>query len=305
MKVSVIIPVYNAAEFVENAVLSAINQPEVCEVIMVEDGSTDSSFSICQALSKKYHQVKLFYHHKNINKGPSISRNLGIKNASFDYIAFLDSDDWYLPDRFKMDQQIFENYPSVNVVYNKSQIKNGGKYVDFGYFLDVNIEYKTKGYSNVYEFILGYDISLVDMNSFTVRKSLFLSIKLFDERLSIHEDTELLFRIFKNNNIMPGQIKHPVSIARRHINNRITKLKPLASFKFVFVWMDNIGLSNLKDFEKKYIVYRFSRIVSNSIRPHIFRKLVFHGLMQTLNLIRSQFVKVYYYWGLKRFQFQK
>lgn len=305
MKVSVIIPVYNVAEFVENAVLSAINQPEVCEIILVEDGSTDSSFSICQELSKKYPQVKLFYHHKNVNKGPSLSRNLGIKNASYDFIAFLDSDDWYLDDRFKIDKKIFENYPSVNVVYNKSQIKSGGKYVDFGYFLDVNVESKTKGYSSVYEFILGYDISLADMNSITLRKSLFSGIKLFDERLSLHQDTELWLRIFRNNNILPSQIKKPVSIARRHENNRITKKNKLSEFKLDFVWIDNIGLSNLKGFEQKYLVYRFSRIVSNSIRPHIFRKLLFHGLMRTLNLTRSQFVKVYYYWGSKRFQFQK
>lgn len=304
-EVSVIIPVFNQGDYLIHSINSVLIQKEVKEIILIEDGSTDNSYSICKDMEYRDERIKLYRHPNGKNQGAAASRNLGLRNATSEFIAFLDADDWYLPDRFKMDKNIFENYPSVNVVYNKSQIKNGDNYEDFGYGFDVKMESELKGYSSIYEFVLGYGITLADTNSITLRNSVFSNFKIFDERLSLHQDTELWLRIFRNNNIMPSQIKKPVSIARRHANNRITKKNKLSEFKLDFVWLDNIGLSNLKGFEKKYIVYRFSRIVSNSIRPHIFRKLFFHGLIRTLNLIRSQFVKVYYYWGSKKFQFQK
>src|SRR5690554_4082261 len=99
-QVSVIIPVYNAANFVTQAVESAVVLGEVGEVIVVEDGSPDNALDICRELADKYSKVKLFQHPNGENRGPGASRNLGIMNASFDFISFLDADDWYLPNRF-------------------------------------------------------------------------------------------------------------------------------------------------------------------------------------------------------------
>ena len=62
MNISVIIPVYNAAKFVEEAVESALAQPETSEVILVEDGSPDNSFEVCRALTEKYPKVTLMQH---------------------------------------------------------------------------------------------------------------------------------------------------------------------------------------------------------------------------------------------------
>ncbi|WP_194778585.1 glycosyltransferase family 2 protein [Pararhodonellum marinum] len=304
-EVSVIIPVFNQGEYLVTSINSVIIQKEVKEIILIEDGSTDNSYTICKEMESKDERIKLYGHPNGKNQGAAASRNLGIRIATSEYIAFLDADDWYLPDRFKLDRKIFENNPSVNVVYNKSQIKTGDKYFDFGYFFDVNVECKIKGYPSVYEFILGSDISLADTNSITLRKSILSNIKLFDERLFLHQDTELWLRIFKKNEIMPGQIKNPISIARRHNNNRITKKNKSAAFKLDYVWIDNLGLFNLEIFEKQYIIYRFSRIVSNTIRPHILRKLIFHGLQAILNLTRNQFTKAYYIWCKKRFQTQR
>ena len=62
MKVSVVIPVYNAENFLETAVESALSQPEVAEVLLVEDKSPDNSLTVCKRLTQKYPNVRLLQH---------------------------------------------------------------------------------------------------------------------------------------------------------------------------------------------------------------------------------------------------
>ncbi|WP_228442012.1 glycosyltransferase family 2 protein [Chryseobacterium nematophagum] len=100
MKISVIIPVYNAEKYVQQAVESALQFEKVYEVILVEDGSPDNVLSVCERLRDQYPRVKLFQHADKKNHGAGASRNLGIANASGDFIAFLDADDYYLSNRF-------------------------------------------------------------------------------------------------------------------------------------------------------------------------------------------------------------
>lgn len=76
MKVSVVIPVYNAAPFVRDAVESALAQPETGEVILVEDGSLDDSLTVCRALAAENDRVKLYRHPNGENCGAGASRFL-------------------------------------------------------------------------------------------------------------------------------------------------------------------------------------------------------------------------------------
>lgn len=94
MKFSVIIPAYNVADYLEECVYSVLNQTyEEFEILLVDDGSTDGITSnICDKLAAKDDRVKVFH---QTNGGQSIARNTGIKNASGDYILFLDGDDFW------------------------------------------------------------------------------------------------------------------------------------------------------------------------------------------------------------------
>jgi len=85
--ISVIIPVFNASKFIQRAVESAIQQKEVCEVILIEDGSTDNSYQICKKISSKFDQVLLFTHENRANEGAGESRNLGIKKAKYSFFG--------------------------------------------------------------------------------------------------------------------------------------------------------------------------------------------------------------------------
>mgnify|MGYP001574818795 CR=1 FL=1 len=88
--ISVIIPSYNQQDYLADAIDSALGQTVPCEIIVVNDGSTDNSLTIAQ----KYEGIKLV---NQVNKGLSSARNAGIMNATGDYILFLDADDILLP----------------------------------------------------------------------------------------------------------------------------------------------------------------------------------------------------------------
>ena len=91
-KVSIIIPVYNVERYIDNCLKSLINQTyKNIEIILVDDGSSDESYRICENYSKEYSFIKLF--HKK-NGGPSSARNYGIEKATGEYICFVDSDDY-------------------------------------------------------------------------------------------------------------------------------------------------------------------------------------------------------------------
>lgn len=91
MKISIVVPVYNAEQYVGECIESILNQSfNNIELILINDGSKDRSGFICDEYAKKDNRIKVI--HKK-NEGVSIARNIGIKNASGEYIAFVDGDD--------------------------------------------------------------------------------------------------------------------------------------------------------------------------------------------------------------------
>ena len=87
--ISFIIPAYNAADTIEKAVQSLTDVPRT-EVLIVENGSTDETKQVLQRLKKKYSNIKIF----TSDKGVSNARNLGIQNATGEWLAFVDADDY-------------------------------------------------------------------------------------------------------------------------------------------------------------------------------------------------------------------
>lgn len=93
MKISVIIAAYNAEKYLAESIYSAVNQSmnnEDYEIIVINDGSTDSTLSILQSYQKKYSNIKII---NKENGGPSSARNLGLEQAKGEYIYFFDADD--------------------------------------------------------------------------------------------------------------------------------------------------------------------------------------------------------------------
>lgn len=90
-KVSIVVPVYNVEKYIEDCLLSLVNQTyNDIEIIVVNDGSTDNSLMICEEYAKKYNNIILL---SIKNQGVSYARNLGMDNSNGDYIICVDSDD--------------------------------------------------------------------------------------------------------------------------------------------------------------------------------------------------------------------
>lgn len=100
MKLSIIIPVYNSENYIENCINSILKQDyKNIEIIVVNDGSTDNSYHILKSLSKKHKQIKLI---DKENGGVSSARNVGISVANGDYITFVDIDDYIESDTYSI-----------------------------------------------------------------------------------------------------------------------------------------------------------------------------------------------------------
>lgn len=99
MKISVIIPVYNIKAYLNRCVQSVLQQePPPCEVLLIDDGSTDGSGELCDSLSRQHAVITV--HHKS-NGGLSSARNYGLSKAQGQYILFLDGDDFLAENALK------------------------------------------------------------------------------------------------------------------------------------------------------------------------------------------------------------
>lgn len=113
-KISVIIPVYNVANYLEKCVNSIIRQDyKNLQIILVDDGSTDNSGNICDNLSKKDDRIIVI---TKPNGGLSSARNAGMKIANGEYISFIDSDDFINTQTYSLAMSIFEKNSDVDLV---------------------------------------------------------------------------------------------------------------------------------------------------------------------------------------------
>ena len=132
MKVSVIVPIYNADKYLKECIESLLNQTYTnLEIICLNDGSTDSSTKICKELSETDNRIILI---EKENTGVSATRNLGLKIASGEYIMFLDADDFLEPN-------------AIEIALNTG-IEYGAEIVQFGFFRN-NKENKIKSTGNI------------------------------------------------------------------------------------------------------------------------------------------------------------
>lgn len=127
LKVSVIVPVYNTEKYLSKCLDSLVYQTlKDIEIIIVNDGSPDNSQKIIDDYVKKYKNIKAF---EKKNGGLSDARNYGIKKASGEYIAFLDSDDYVTVDMYEKmyKKAISQHFDMVvcdlNYVYNDKVVK--------------------------------------------------------------------------------------------------------------------------------------------------------------------------------------
>jgi len=182
--VSVIIPTYNRAHLVGRAIRSVLNQTfQDFEIIVVDDGSTDNT----EEVVKSFNDPRIRYIRHEQNRGGSAARNTGIRAASGEYIAFLDSDDEWLPEKLARQVQLLRaSDETVGLVYTR-----------VCYFDSTGKRHpgpvpKARGY--VWQALLEENV-IGTASSVIVRKACFDRVGLFDERFPARQDREMWVRI--------------------------------------------------------------------------------------------------------------
>ena len=181
MDISVIIPTYNRKNTLPRAVESVLNQTyRPIEIIVVDDGSTDGTK---EWFSEMYPLVHYIY---QVNSGVSSARNTGIKSASGDWIALLDSDDEWLPDKLDRQVKLLQNNAGLRFCHtNEIWIRNGVR---------INQMKKHQKYGgNIFNKCL--DICRISPSSSLFHTSVIKDVGLFDESLDVCEDYDLWLRI--------------------------------------------------------------------------------------------------------------
>ncbi len=301
MNISVIIPVYNAEKYIEKAVASVLQFLEVQEVLLIDDGSKDRSLEICTSLAQKHPRIKVFTHPDNQNRGVSASRNLGIDNATQEFLTFLDADDYWLPNRFDAEREIFKD-PKVDGVFGAigtEYISEIGKKEYLEKFKDgrlTTVKYDAEG-NAVFRGLIGQDKgfgTFFSMIALTIRRTAVENPKIrLETSLKIGEDKVFITILSFEKFLKSGIINTPIAMRTAHENNTITKVKNYSSVYFrhqylyslkIYTYLKdkNIIPSTKRELKYKYI---YSKIAAQSglvkYINFIFYSLKYPALLQT------------------------
>src|ERR1700730_7007387 len=184
--VSVIIPAYNAAKYISKTLQSVLDQTFTnFEIIVVNDGSPDSNEF--EAVIRPFLEQIVYL--KQQNHGPSAARNLGIRRALGQFVAFLDSDDDWFPDYLSAQMGLFEESPLLDMVYSDALLCSIDRTS-----LKTCMENCPSKSPVTFESLLVEDSQVITSGT-VARKRTVIEAGLFDESFRCSEDYDLWLRI--------------------------------------------------------------------------------------------------------------
>lgn len=222
--VSVIIPTHDRAEFIGRAIDSVIKQSyPVLEIIVVDDASTDNTEEVINAIGDP--RIRYIRHQKNYGGG--IARNTGIEATTGEYVAFLDSDDIWLPNKIELQLSAIQNHPHAEKVVSYTQFKNIG--VSQGDIQPSRGKYETETVAD-YLFLSGGEMLT---STLMLPRSLALTIG-FRPGLKKHQDLDLCLRLEANGAIFTF-IESPLMVWQNE--SGIKRISKLQDYKISLEWI--------------------------------------------------------------------
>ena len=282
--ISVIVPTFNSANYIFEALNSVLNQTyDDFEVICVDDCSTDNTVEILDYFSKKDSRIKYLINDKNM--GPGYSRNKAINVSSGDYVFFLDSDDWILPNTLQLLHDQAENKQVDLLIFKVFVYNENYKRFYNEKMYDVNIlkDVSTRIFNRTdLDFNLLFLIPDTPINKF-YRKS-FLddnNIRFTNENL-IYEDTLLFFSVItKAEKIF--FINEYLYIRRRRENSvvTLTNERMFDVFKIFRYGLELFFKDDLlwHHYKKELIIFFFKildtkyQLVDDELKPKFFKEI--------------------------------
>jgi len=190
--VSVIIPTHNRAGFLAKAMGSVLAQTyRNFELIVVDDGSTDSTSQLLASYGREVIALR------QENRGPAAARNLGIRQARYPLLAFLDSDDCFAPEKLAIQVAAMEAAPATLISHTQEIWRRNGSHLN-------QKKIHAKGGGDI--FARSLRLCVVGMSTVMARRDLFQQVGLFDEELPCCEDYDLWLR---------ASVRHPFLLVDR------------------------------------------------------------------------------------------
>ena len=211
---SIVIPLYNKVNYIEDTIKSVLNQTFTdFEIIVINDGSTDNSET--KVLGFKDSRIQLY---SQENQGASVARNLGIENAKYDYIAFLDADDLWMTNHLETLKTLIQNFPNAGMFASRYELvfNNGKNYIPKFNGISADFEGIITDY---FESSFTYPVST--SSSIVVPKHVFKKTGNFKPAISSGQDVDMWIRI---------ALQYPVAITNKvtasylhYIKNSLSK----------------------------------------------------------------------------------
>ena len=275
MKYSIIVPVYNAESTITRCIESIVNQNVGLQVILIENGSTDDSASVCEILSRKYDCVE--YYQSKLS-GISHARNIGLDKADGDIIGFCDADDYYEPDCLEKVSNIFEQH-EIDIVYMALYIVNNNTIT----LREVKNERIINSFEAIDNVVCNPCVMGSVWNKF-FRKEIIEGHRFSDE-LSYLEDGYFNVEILNDNkNIKIYLSKEPGYNYVENINSATNNYQKLFDenykLKYVNALEKMLSLPGMRCKEKQYIKAAIFRVVVENIEnPYVRKKPeIYNGL---------------------------
>lgn len=200
---SVVIPLYNKANYIESTLKSVLDQTFTdYEIIVINDGSTDESEAVVHQFNDKRIQI---FHQKN--QGVSVARNLGIEKSTGKLIAFLDADDYWFPNHLQELTHLYSDFPDCGIYCSRYKIKTAKNHFQSPYYsgIDQSFQGIVKDY-----FASNMPFRITWTSSLAIPKEILENAGSFTPGVTNGQDLELWTKI---------GIQYPVAV-----NNTITAI---------------------------------------------------------------------------------
>lgn len=309
MEISIVIPIYNAAAFIEENIKS-IGYNKNIEIVIINDGSTDDTENLCEILIEKYPNIKYI---KTDNKGVSCARNLGINVSSKDFIMFVDADDILADNWYNIIAQQKENIIKNDIIYFSEKLSETFSKTDMIEILTSYNDYNFAGpFSKIYrrnflienkiefdsEIINGEDMifnleAINKTNKLYIIKSSFYKYK----RYIGSTTTRFNEKLFESDIKFQKKIKKilNISVLSENMKNNI-----LIYFKYNAILTLSEKISYIKKYEVARKKFEFLNDEIYKIKDNIFRlpKFSLKKKMLLLFIKLKLFFVVYYIFNL-------
>lgn len=286
MNIDVIIPTYNTAHFIAEAISSVQHQtyrPQ--QILVVDDGSTDATESIVSTL-KQTSTIPLIYIQKE-NGGPNSARNMGLAHATAPLVAFLDADDRWGPTKLEQQVRLFKKDTGGTLGLVYANYKNidtkGNDRPDIPTVaLDINIR------GNAFTHLLPGNKILGSASNVLIRRSVFETVGMFDEALRIGEDWDMWLRIAEKFEI--DYVNEVLAGIRRHDTNQTNHISKLIVGDSAFIekwvpriagrypipqlWADRIVFNIIRGLPSLAMLHLAKRSLTAETRRMLFKKTV-------------------------------